>query len=291
MSKIERKFGDRKDARLCKDVTGLNQILIDLKPKRSMSEVYINKKLDVTKLVEYLNKMKENNENKITYFHAFSMAVGKLMYNRPLLNRFVSNRHVYEHNDISLSFVMKIAFDDKSEEVMVIMPIGEDDNIFSLSKKISDKVNKVRKKDDKGTGANSAIHMLGGLPNIVRVPIVGLFKWFDKKGWLPAALVEDNIYYSSMILSNLGTLKCGGIYHNITDFGTCSGIITIGEVKEELINNKKEKRYFCEFGVTIDERIADGYYLIKSLKILQHVFDNPELLEERADEKIKIEEK
>jgi len=292
MSEMKRNFGDRYDARLCKDITGMGQICIDLKPKRSLSELFINQKMDVTNLVEYIQKHKENNneENKLTYFHAFMTAIGKTIYNRPLLNRFVANRHVYEHNNVSISFVMKIEFNDKSEEIMVIMPIEKDDTIFTVGKKVSDKVNRVRTKGDTGTGANSAIQVLGKMPNIIRIPIIGMFKLFDKFGWLPKSLIEDNIYYSSMLVSNIGTLKCGGIYHNVTDFGTCSGIITMGEIKEEIvkINNKNEKRYYCEFGVTIDERIADGFYMIKSLHLIEHLFKHPELLEERADEKVEI---
>ena len=292
MSKNSKKIGNRKDARLCSDITGMSQICIDLKPKRSLSELFINKKIDVTSLVEYINKHKENGDdvNRLTYFHAFMTAVGKTIYNRPLLNRFVANRHVYEHNNISISFVMKIEFNDKSEEIMVIIPIEEEDNIFTIGKKISDKVNKIRSKEDSGSGANNAIQILGKLPNLIRVPIVGLFKLFDKYGILPASLVEDNIYYSSMLVSNIGVLKCGGIYHNVTDFGTCSGIITMGEIKEEIvkINNKNEKKYFCEFGVTIDERIADGFYMIKSIHLIEHLLNNPKLLEESINEKVEI---
>ena len=110
-------------------------------------------------------------------------------------------------------------------------------------------------------------------------------------GILPSSLVEDNLYYSSIIVSNIGNLKCGGIYHNLTDFGTCSGLITIGEVKKEYVLNEsgnKEEKYFCEFGVTMDERIADGYYMIKSIHLIEKLLNSPELLEERADEKIEI---
>lgn len=293
MSKNKRRFGDRKDAKLCRDITGMGQICIDLKPKRSLSELFINQKMDVTELVEYINKHKENcsEEDKITYFHAFMTSVAKVMYNRSLLNRFVANRHLYEHNNISISFVMKVEFNDKSEEIMVIIPIEEDDNIFTISKKISEKVDRVRTKGDTGSGANTAIQILGKLPNILRVPILGLFKLVDKWGILPASLMEDNLYYSSMLVSNIGVLKCGGIYHNVTDFGTCSGIITMGEIKEEIVkvNNKNEKKYYCEFGITIDERIADGFYLIKSIHLIEYLFKHPELLEENASEKIEIE--
>ena len=48
---------------------------------------------------------------------------------------------------------------------------------------------------------------------------------------LPSSLVKNNIYFSSMIISNLGSIHCGAIYHNLIDFGTCSSLTTIGEIK------------------------------------------------------------
>lgn len=294
MASIKKNFGDRKDACRVKNITGMSQIMIDLKPRRCDSDVYINQKMDVTKLVNYIQKKKSEGE-EITYFHAFVTAIGKVLYNRPRLNYFVANRHIYEHNNISIAFVAKITFDDKSEELMSIINIDPKDNIYSISKKIKDNVDAIRSKEDKveKRGANSAIDVLGKLPNIVRVPILGLFKWCDKKGILPSSLIEDNLYYSSIIVSNLGAIKCGAIYHNLTDFGTASSLATMGEIRKEQVidvDGKKHIKSICEFGVNLDERIADGYYFVKCLQLLQYIFDNPELMEVRADEKIKTNE-
>lgn len=279
-----------KDKRV-RNISGLNQIMIDIKPKRCDSDVYINQKIDVTNLCDYMIKTKKKNSD-LTYFHAFVTALGKTFYNRKKLNYYVRNRHLYEHKDIVISFVAKIFFDDKSEEVMLLVPINEDDNIFTISDKIRSKVEKLRNKnkDFDKKGANNAIIILGKLPNILRIPIVGILKLFDKWGILPSSLMEDNLYYSSVIVSNLGSIKCGAIYHNITDFGTCSGIITIGEIKEEevIIDGKKVIRKFCEFGVNLDERIADGYYFVKSLKLLEYILNNPKLLENNCSEVIKV---
>lgn len=270
-------------------MNGLNQIMIDLKPQRCVSDVYVNYKMDVTELVKYIEKKKKNKEH-ITFFHAFVTGLGMLFYNRPKLNRFVANRHMFEHKDIVISYVAKVSFDDTSEEVMVLTKIDKDDNIYSISKKISSKLDSIRNKGEKKEGANSAIDFLGKLPNILRVPVVGLLKWADDKGVLPSSLVKDNIYYSSLIVSNLGSIHCDAIFHNITDFGNASGLATMGEIKdtEVIIDGKKEIRKICEFGVNLDERIADGYYFAKSLQLLQYIFNNPELLEGKASEKIEI---
>lgn len=279
----KKKFGDRKDGRRIYGMSGLAQISIDLKPERCDSDVYINQKMDMTNLVKYVDKKKKQGES-ITYFHAFLAAVGKLLYSRPKMNYFVANRHLYEHNKVIISFVAKVTFDDNSEELMFLIPIEPKDNLSSISAKILKKIDGARNKKDHKKGANSVIDIFGKLPNIVRVPLVGFFKWTDKKGWLPSSFTEDNLYYSSLIVSNLGSIKCGAIYHNINSFGTCSGLATMGEIKDE--NGRK----ICELGINLDERIADGYYFAKSLQLLQYIFDHPELLEENANEKIETPE-
>ena len=283
----KRLFQDRSYAKRIKNISGLSQISIDLKPRRCDSDVYINQKIDVTNLVNYIEEKKDKGI-ELTYFHAFVTAIGKLIYNRKKLNYFVSNRHVYEHNEIIISFVAKLDFNDKSEEVMILVPISPNDNIISISNKIREKIIKIRSGNNKDEGANKAIQVLGKLPNIVRVPVMGLFKWCDKKGFLPKSLIKDNLYYSSIIVSNLGSIKCGAIYHNINDFGACSSLATMGEIKDELciIEGKKVIRKICEFGINIDERIADGYYFAKSIKLLESFLDNPKMLEDRIDEKI-----
>lgn len=280
-----------KNARRIKDINGMTQIMIDIKPNRCDSDVFIKQKIDVTELVKYIENKKKNKED-ITYFHAFVTAIIKTMYNRPKLNRFVLNRHIYEHNNIVISFVAKVSFDDKSEEVMIMIDTDESDNIYSLSKKVKNKVDSYRNRNAKIEGANSAINIIGKFPNIFRVPLVGIFKFLDRKGMLPSCFIKDNLYYSSMIVSNLGSIKCGAIYHNITDFGTCSSLTTIGEIKDEevIINGKKEIRKMCEFGINFDERVADGYYFAKSVKLLEYILNNPKTLENEVNKKIDVNE-
>lgn len=277
-----------------KDITGMAQISIDLKPHRSVSDVYINQKMDLTNLSKYIEKKKKAGE-EVTFFHAFLTAIGKTVYNRPKLNRFVCDRHIWEHDKIVLSFVAKVSFDDHSEEMMVMVPIEKDDTIYTIGEKVRKKVDSFRKKrsgEVEKEGANSAIDILAKLPNFLRVPVVGALKWTDKKGLLPASLAKDNLYYSTMIVSNLGSIGCGAIFHNITDFGNSSSLLTMGEIKDEevIIDGKKEIRKICEWGMNFDERIADGYYFAKSADLLQYLLSNPEELEKPASEKIDLEE-
>ena len=52
-------------------------------------------------------------------------------------------------------------------------------------------------------------------------------------------------------------------------------------------NEKVEFREGVEFGFTVDERIADGYYFAKSIKLMQLFLQEPEkYLEQPLSEKL-----
>ena len=284
-----KRIGDRKDAKKVRNLDGLHNVMIDIKPERCDSDVYMNKEIDVTKLIKYVEKYKkEHPDDKITYFHAFAMAFAKTIYNKPLLNRFVANRTFYDRNDVIIAFVAKIAFEEDSEEVMINIKVDKDDNIFTLRDKITKRVAKIRnsKKGEKKENTNNIVDVVGKLPKLIRMIVTGTLKFLDKHGWLPESITKDNLYYSSVILSNLGNFKIGSIYHNIVNFGTSSIIATMGMIHKSKVIDKDGKEKIidvCDFGVNMDERIADGYYFAKSIKVLEYILDNPELLEDRAD--------
>ena len=284
---------NRKDAKRIK-LPALMQCCIDLKPRRADNTVYINRKMDVTELVDYIGEKKAQGEN-ITYFYAFMAAIGRVIYNRPKLNRFITNRHLYEHNKVTLAFVAKMTLNDSAEELMLVQEIAPEDNLATLAGKLGDKVHKLREKASvKKKGANSATDGLSLLPNPIRIPIFGLIKWADKHGLLPASLCRDNIYYSSMIVSNLGSIGCGAIYHNLADFGTSSSLTTMGEIVPTQVvmpDGSVQIRQLCEFGMTLDERIGDGFYFAKSCKMIEYLLSHPKLLEERADAPLVMEGK
>ena len=281
----------RKDAKRVKNINGMEQLMIDIKPSRADSDVFLKDDFDVTEMVKFIEKSKQEGKD-YTYFHAFVTAIAKTIYNRPKLNRFIANRHVYEHNEVIVSFVAKVSFEDQAEEVMLLIPIDFDDNIESIGNKITTKVKDIREKNIEKEGANSAIDTLGKLPNIIRIPVVGLLKWMDNKGILPASLIKDNLYYSSTIVTDIGTFGCSAIYHNITDFGACSSILAIGEVrdKEIIVNGKNKRIKVVDLGLNLDERIADGFYFIKSAKYLKFFLSNPSTLEEAASKRYEIDD-
>lgn len=266
-----------------KDVTGMQNILFDLKPNRCEAEVFMSSDIDVTEFVKYIKKLKESNKN-ITFFHGFVHIIGKILYEYPKLNRFVQNRTLYEHDEVSIAFVAKAEFNEKSEEFMTCLSIDKDDTIIGVSEKLKAKIDKVR--DKKSTintdGANNVVDKIGHVWRPIRSFLVGILKWWDRVFGLPGAIADENIYYSSLIVSNLGTFRVPGIYHNLANLGTSSGLVAFGDIREE--NGK----YQMNIGVTLDERIADGFYFCRALKAIEYLFAHPELMMEAASKHFEI---
>ena len=279
-------FGNRRDGSKIK-TGGFEKMWYQLKSKRCENEVFILRELDVTELKKYYEDKKKDNE-KMTYFHMFATAISKILYNKPLLNKFIINGNCYMRNEVTLSFVAKTEFTDDAKELFTVLRVKKDDNIDSISKKISGDVKKIR--NNQGSNTDDFLDMLGIVPKFMMKFVVWLVRFLDNHDMLPKSLTNGSIYHSTVLLSNLGSIKCGGIYHNLTNFGTNSIVITIGEVKEsiKIIDGKEEKRFVCEFGITLDERIADGVYFAKCVNLLQDIFNNPSLLEENVDVKVDI---
>lgn len=278
---------NRKDGTKVKNLDGMHGIIAHIKPSRADSDVYINAKADVTELVAYVEKLKKKEEFKdLTYFHAFSAAAGKLIYNRPYLNRFIINKKFYDRNLVNISFVAKREFTDNSEENFSVITVEPNDNIFTLSDKIVGKVKSVR--TSKLNSADVFMDKVGKLPKCIKGILIGLLKFADNHDLIPSSLTNNSIYHTTVILSNLGSINCGAIYHNITNFGTNSILMTIGKIQDEpvVINGKIEIRKMCEFGINIDERIADGFYFVKSFELFKYMLENPKLLEEDANVRI-----
>ncbi len=274
-------FGDRRDGKKVRDIHGMQNILTDFKPHRRDSAVYMNVDIDVTEFVKYMDKLKKTNP-RLTYYHGLVDVMAKTLYSKPFMNRFVQNRTMYMHNSVSLGSTIKEEFEDKSVECLMIIDVKPNDTLLDVSTKVADKVDKIRAKEQ--AGIDGIADFIGKLPLFLRVPVTGFLKWLDKHGWLPKSIIDDNLYYSSAILSNLGTFKTNGIYHNLTDFGTASSLITFGEIKKD----EKSDKYMMNFGATIDERIADGFYFCTTLKLIEYIFANPDLMMKRAGEKVSI---
>lgn len=287
-----RRWGDRYDAKLVRDIDGLHFYMAYLMPKRTDAEVYINERIDVTELLEYIKAKNESGERKVTLFHCMIAAVARTIKMRPLLNRYISGKRYYDRNEITMGFTIKKKFTDHSEETLMIYKPKDEENLCAITDRLSPKVKEAKKDKDNGQNVDDILNIVKKFPKPVMYLFMGLMRFMDSHGLMPKSFSSVDTNYCTVLLSNLGSIKCDAVYHHLNNFGTNGIVITIGEIHKETLldeNGEQKVRDVVNVGVTLDERIADGFYFARSLKLIKHLFKNPELLDKTLGEEIQFE--
>ena len=133
MSTEKRRFGDRRDGKLLRDIDGMHLIMPMIYPNRCDNEAFISERIDLTNIDKYIADYNAKDpEFKLTLFHVIVASVMKLLVLRPKLNRFIVNKNLYQRNNYSASFIVKKQFSDTSEEGMAFIYANEDSTLNSL---------------------------------------------------------------------------------------------------------------------------------------------------------------
>ncbi len=286
--KKKRKWGDRRDGRWIKDTPGLQTVMAHLMPNRTDCEVYLQDSIDATELMRYLEKRNaEHPEYKTTLFHCFIAAFARMVKERPLMNRFLQGRRTYERDEISLSFVCKRRFTDHAEEALMVLIPKETDTIDDISKKIIGDVQETRKSEHSTGGVDALLDAFAKIPRPLLMLLIYIIRCLDFWGICPSFITEGDPNYTTVFCSNLGSIKCPSVYHHLNNYGTNSIMITIGALRKEQMlmpDGSIQTRDMVDIGATLDERIADGFYFARSLKLVRHICAHPGLLERPLNE-------
>ncbi len=279
----KKRWYDRRDARRV-SAPGLQSIMGFLLPKRTDCEVYLHDDLDVTELAAYLEKKNQSHpEYKTTIFHCAVTGMAKMLMERPLMNRFIQGWRIYERDEISISFVVKRRFTDGAEESLMVLKPLENDNLDSISQKIVGNVADTRKSEHATGGIDQTLDDFMKLPFPILAFAIRIIRILDFWGINPKALTDGDPNYTTILCSNLGSIKAPAVYHHLNNYGTNSIMVTIGTLRDEDVRQSDgtyQTRKMLDIGATLDERIADGFYFVRSLNLLKYVFAHPEILDD-----------
>ena len=288
----KRKPGDRKDAKLIRDVDGLHYVMGHLYRDRTDNEAFISISIDLGPMNEWVEKHKNDDpEFPYTFFHLIVAALLKTVILRPKMNRFYSNRNYYQRNDYSASFIVKRQFKDNAGEGMAFIKALPEFTVQDVHGLIRDQVMNSRNGDNSSSEDN--IDTLTKMPRFLGRIVMSFLLFLDRHGWMPDSEYDSNSNYSSVFITNLGSIKLNCGYHHLSNFGSSSVFVIIGEKKFVPVFAKDgsyEMKETLDIGLTLDERIADGYYYSRTVKLLQYLLQHPELLEKPLGEEVDYDE-
>ena len=286
MKKEKRKWGDRKDGIWLTDIPAMNRIMPALMPNRADNEAFISVDIDARPLIAYLEKLNEGRtEDKYTFFHLISAALGKAFVLRPKMNRFVCNNKLYQRRDISIAFTVKKRFDDHAEEALAFFTYDQKETLETFHEKIMKVIHQTKSYEEKDT-STGAMDIVCKLPQWLITAIVKFVLWLDKHGWAPDFLIGSDPNHAAIFLTNLGSIGLPGGYHHLVNWGTNSCFVVVGKKYLKMdydAQGNGDLHEVIPIGVTLDERIADGYYYSGTMALVKELLEHPELLELPAD--------
>lgn len=276
----------RNDATYVYDIQTFKKIFPFLMPRKCDSLVFLNFELDLTKTFEFINNTPSPTLNrKYRVFEVLIAAFSRLIVLRPELNRFIMNKKLWQRKDISFNFIVKREYSDDSPEHSVILYIDKNMNLDEIANYINSKIDETRSitENNNNNAADKLVNIFTSFPPAITSFFVNIIKYLDIKGIAPLSITREDGLHCSAYLSNLGSigLSNGFAQHHLYQWGTTSIFMIIGSLSRKRKRNEDKtitREDKINIGFTVDERISDGYYFIKSLNLLQKILNNPEQL-------------
>lgn len=245
----------------------------------AMNMVTLN--IPVDPIRSYIKACRKTKQN-MSHMAVMIAAYLRTAWEFPRLNRFIVNKKIYDRNEFCVALVVLKPGDDNATMSKIYFDMT--DTIHTVQEKIEKYVadNKVEEPTNNMDHLMRTMLKIPGLLNF----IVGLFKFLDRRGWLPKKLIDASPFHTSLGLSNLASIRTNHIYHHAYEFGTTSIFITMGNMREVPTRHGKDivMKRCMPLGVVMDERICSGSYFARAFSRMEKYLDDPAVLEQDIKE-------
>lgn len=281
----KRRIGDRRDGAQLRNIDSMHYIMPLMYPNRCDNEAYMKLAIDISDTENYIKEYnKAHPDSRIAIFDVVIAAALKLVRLRPQMNRFIANQTLYQRNNITAAFTVKKEFRDDGDETLARIVAEDDDTLESISRKVREQIALCKTQNDESTEAMNVIMKIPGKH------IVGaIARFLDKHGWMPQSVIATDPYQCSVVLTNLGSLGLDIGYHHLMNWGTNSIFVIVGTKKNRPhfdANGNVTMKRELDLAFTIDERISDGFYYARSMKLMKMLVENPALMESPLSQEV-----
>ena len=272
-------LGDRYDGWRVRKVDAVFSVIPYFLRTRMDAQNYFEERVPIDHIEEFIKKHKEDIPD-LSIMHVVMASIVRLYSQRPHLNRFVMWNKIFSRNHLNFSIAVKRSLSDDGEETL-IKPF------FQPTDTLQDIVRRTREEQEANqqvgqqNSSDLISKILGLLPDFLMRIVVFILLWLDKVGMMPKFIEKASPWHCSVFLTNIGSIGVESIYHHLYEFGTCSMFVAMGKKSRQHSFNKHgelaaHKSILLKF--VMDERICDGFYYASSMRLLNKILTNPEML-------------
>lgn len=281
MSKYKRRFGDRKEGRLLRSLPAFAKFVPFIMPTRNDACNQYEESFEVSDVDCRLRKLRVDGYKGIGILHFIIAAYIRGVSMLPGMNRFIVGRRIYARDNIEVVMTVKRSLAIDATETTIKVVFEPTDTIFDVYRKMSEKIDEIKTVEGNNNTEDVAEAMCKAPRFLLRFALT-ILRIMDYFGWLPQSLLDASPFHGSMIITDLGSLRIGPIYHHIYNFGTLPVFISFGAKRHayelDRHGNMVDRKYVdCKF--VMDERTVDGHYYAQFLQAFRYICQHPEIVE------------
>lgn len=272
-------IGDRLDGWRLKNADPMFSVAPFILKKRADSEVFFEITIPIDQLESFIREQKKEIPD-LSIMHVIMASLVRLVSQRPNLNRFIVWNKIFARNYLNFSLAIKRSMSDLGEETVIKPYFLPTDTLNDVVRKTNLELEANQQEGQKNS-TDKFSKVLKFLPDFLLRIVFTTLSWFDNVGLIPNALIHISPFHCSFFLTNLGSIGIESIYHHLYEFGTCSIFAAMGRKTKENVTDPKgdtdsQKSILLKF--VIDERICDGFYFARSMRMLEKILSEPSAL-------------
>lgn len=281
MSKYKRRFGDRKEGRLLRSLPAFAKFVPFIMPTRNDACNQYEESFEVSDVDRRLRKLRVDGYKGIGILHFIIAAYIRGVSMLPGMNRFIVGSRIYARDNIEVVMTVKRSLAIDATETTIKVVFEPTDTIFDVYRKMNEKIDEIKTVEGNNNTEDVAEAMCKAPRFLLRFALT-ILRIMDYFGWLPQSLLDASPFHGSMIITDLGSLRIGPIYHHIYNFGTLPVFISFGAKRHayelDRHSNMVDRKYVdCKF--VMDERTVDGHYYAQFLQAFRYICQHPEIVE------------
>lgn len=271
----------RPDGTRVRELPALRRIIPHLMRTRVEGTVYFPQTIDVERTLAWLEETNEGRapSERLHLFHVFLTAIGRTLLLRPELNRFVAGRRTYQHDDISVTFMVKQELSDEAAETEARLVLTGRESVEEVRGLVADLVHHER--TDASDSDDRLVDAVATWPRPVLAAMARGIRFLDYHDLLPRALVDAIPLYTSVYVVNAGSIGIDPPFHHLYENGSASVFVAIGRAAMEPVvdaHGEVVARTVVHLVYTLDERASDGFYFAKAAEVFRRLVSEPTLL-------------
>lgn len=283
-------WGDRPDGRLVRNLPPITKVGVYIMVERNACDNRFRDAFEISAVERYIRQKRKEGLTNFGLNHFLLAAYVRAVAKYPAVNRFISGQKIYSRDDdIQYCMTAKKEMSLDSPDTIFKLHLKPTDTPKDVYEKFNAAVEEIRNTPLDSDFDNTA-GILGMIPGPVLKFAVWLLKLLDYFGLLPKFLLEISPFHGSIFFTSMGSLGIPVIYHHLYDFGNIPLFLAFGSKyrkNEVMLDGTIVTRKYVDVTVTMDERIADGYYLAAFLKYFKRLVAHPEMLDEPLEEVVR----